>query len=73
MDRVKNKVVIVTGGSSGIRKAASILLAKEGAKVAILDLNTKETPVIPGEKQGLKYYRWNSWCSLADGGDDNRK
>jgi len=54
MDRVKNKVVIVTGGSSGIRKAASILLAKEGAKVAILDLNTKETPVIPGEKQGLK-------------------
>lgn len=54
MDRVKNKVVIVTGGSSGIRKAASILLAKEGAKVAILDLNTKEIPVIPSEKQGLK-------------------
>lgn len=60
MDRVKNKVVIVTGGSSGIRKAASILLAKEGAKVAIVDLNTKETPVISGQKQLLKYYRCNS-------------
>ena len=30
MDRLKDKVAIVTGGSSGIGKAASILLANEG-------------------------------------------
>jgi len=39
MDRVKNKVAIVTGGAMGIGRAASILLAKEGAKVAIADIN----------------------------------
>lgn len=38
MNRVKDKVVIVTGGSRGIGRAACILLAKEGAKVAITDV-----------------------------------
>jgi NAD(P)-dependent dehydrogenase (short-subunit alcohol dehydrogenase family) len=38
MDRVKNKVAIVTGGGLGIGRAASIILAREGAKVAIVDI-----------------------------------
>jgi NAD(P)-dependent dehydrogenase (short-subunit alcohol dehydrogenase family) len=38
MDRVKNKVAIVTGGSLGIGQAACVLLAKEGAKVAVTDI-----------------------------------
>jgi NAD(P)-dependent dehydrogenase (short-subunit alcohol dehydrogenase family) len=38
-EKLKDKVVFITGGDSGIGKAAAILLAKEGAKVAIVYLN----------------------------------
>ncbi|AFZ32501.1 Cyclopentanol dehydrogenase [Gloeocapsa sp. PCC 7428] len=38
MNRVKDKVVIVTGGAAGIGKATCLLLAKEGAKVAVTDI-----------------------------------
>ena len=41
-NRVKNKVVIVTGGALGIGEAACYLLAKEGAKVAVTDINAAE-------------------------------
>jgi 3(or 17)beta-hydroxysteroid dehydrogenase len=39
MDRVKDKVVIVTGGAGGLGKAEALLLAKEGAKVVITDVD----------------------------------
>jgi len=39
--RLKNKIAIVTGGSSGIGRASSILFAKEGAKVVVADINDK--------------------------------
>jgi NAD(P)-dependent dehydrogenase (short-subunit alcohol dehydrogenase family) len=39
MDRVKGKVAIVTGGAQGIGKATCLILAKEGASVAVTDLN----------------------------------
>ena len=38
MNRVKDKVIIVTGGSRGIGRSACSLLSKEGAKVAIVDV-----------------------------------
>jgi NAD(P)-dependent dehydrogenase (short-subunit alcohol dehydrogenase family) len=39
MNRLKDKVVIVTGGSLGIGKAACVQMAKEGAKVAVTDID----------------------------------
>jgi NAD(P)-dependent dehydrogenase (short-subunit alcohol dehydrogenase family) len=37
--RLENKVCIVTGGGSGIGRAASLLFAREGARLAIADRN----------------------------------
>jgi NAD(P)-dependent dehydrogenase (short-subunit alcohol dehydrogenase family) len=42
MKRIENKVVVVTGGALGIGRETCLLLAKEGAKVAITDVLDKE-------------------------------
>ena len=38
--RVAGKMAFVTGGASGLGKAAALMLAKEGAKVAVSDINS---------------------------------
>lgn len=38
MERFKDKIAFITGGASGIGKASAIAIAKEGAKVVIVDV-----------------------------------
>ncbi|MBL0709500.1 MAG: glucose 1-dehydrogenase [Colwellia sp.] len=63
MKRIENKVVIVTGGALGIGRETCLLLAKEGAQVAITDLLDKEGQALVDEITKLggvaKYWHLN--------------
>ncbi|MBL8578314.1 MAG: SDR family oxidoreductase [Mesorhizobium sp.] len=48
-DRLKDKVAIVTGGASGIGRAGSILMAGEGAKVVVADIDTERANALANE------------------------
>ena len=39
--RLENKIAIITGAGSGMGRAASLLFAKEGAKIAAIDINAE--------------------------------
>lgn len=39
MGRVDGKIALVTGGASGLGKASALMLAREGARVAVTDIN----------------------------------
>ena len=51
--RLKDKVAIVTGAASGIGKEIALVYAKEGAKVAIADLNLEQANLTAEEIKSL--------------------
>lgn len=51
--RLENKVVIITGGASGIGRETALLFAREGAKIVIADINEKKGEEVASEIQKL--------------------
>ena len=52
MGRVSGKIALITGAGSGLGRATAIMLAKEGAKVVVTDINhetAKETANLIGQ------------------------
>ena len=51
--KLEGKVAIVTGAGQGIGRAIALLLAKEGAKVVVNDVNLEAANKVVGEKFGF--------------------
>ncbi len=66
---ISDKVAIVTGGGSGIGKAATLLLAKEGARVGVADLYRDRAEKVAAEiqKQGGAAFGIEADVSTASG------
>jgi NAD(P)-dependent dehydrogenase (short-subunit alcohol dehydrogenase family) len=59
--QLKDQAAIVTGGASGLGAATARRLAKDGAKVAVCDLNTKLAETVAAEIGGVAVT-----CDVAD-------
>lgn len=53
MGRMEGKVALVTGGASGLGRADAILLAREGAKVVVTDIDEDAGSAVAREIDGL--------------------
>lgn len=69
MKNLENKVAIITGAGSGIGRATALLLAKEGAKIVVSDINEENGKSVVNEieKAGGKGFFVQSDSSTADG------
>ena len=47
--RLKDKVAVITGGAQGIGRAAALMMAREGAKVAVADLQGEKVQSVANE------------------------
>ncbi|MFW5986435.1 MAG: SDR family NAD(P)-dependent oxidoreductase, partial [Halanaerobiales bacterium] len=53
--RLKDKIVIITGGAAGIGKKTAELFAHEGAKVVIADYDRKAGEKTASSIEGIEY------------------
>lgn len=65
MLRLDNKVALITGGGSGIGKAISLLFARQGAIVCILDIDEKNALSVLKEIENNKGEAFFHKCNVA--------
>ncbi|HKL51903.1 MAG TPA: SDR family oxidoreductase [Wenzhouxiangellaceae bacterium] len=63
---VKDKVVLVTGGSSGIGKATALMMAEAGAKVIVVARKESELAETKKEIESIGGTAFTYSCDLAD-------
>jgi NAD(P)-dependent dehydrogenase (short-subunit alcohol dehydrogenase family) len=66
MNRFKDKVVFITGASTGIGKAAALKYAAEGARVVVADVNEPEGKATAEEAQGKGGESLYVHCNVAE-------
>ncbi len=59
---VEGKTVIISGGASGLGRATASKLAREGARIAVVDLNDQAVSAVAEELNGMSLA-----CDVADG------
>jgi len=62
---MKDKVIVITGGASGIGEAASRLFAERGARVAIWDVNEAKGQTLANTLSGANFYKVNTASESA--------
>lgn len=63
---LQGKVAVVTGGSSGIGRASAIQLAKQSAKIALLDVNDERTERTKHQIEAMGVEALSLHCNVAN-------
>src|SRR5438034_10865606 len=66
MNRVRGKVVIVTGGASGVGREDALLFAREGARVVVTDVNEAGGRAVAAEIGDAALFLRHDIASEAD-------